>query len=191
MTTIGFAVCGSFCTFKTVFEEIKKLKKSGYEIIPIMSENSYSLDTRFGDAAHWREKLRDITGKAIIHTIPQAEPIGPKKLLDALVIAPCTGNTLAKLATGVTDTCVTLAAKAHLRNGRPLLIAPSTNDALSNAGKNIGSLLNYKNIYFVPFGQDSFQNKPTSMVADFSLIAASLESALKGEQMQPLTIAPK
>ncbi len=186
MLTIGFAVCGSFCTFKAVFEEIKKLKNSGYEIIPIMSENSYSFDTRFGDAAHWREQFRTITGKAIIHTIPQAEPIGPKKMLDALIIAPCTGNTLAKLSNGVADTCVTLAAKAHLRNGRPLIIAPSTNDALSNAGKNIGALLNYKNIYFVPFGQDSFQNKPTSMVADFSRIAEALEGALKGVQVQPV-----
>lgn len=191
MITIGFAICGSFCTFKAVFDEIKNLKKSGYEIVPIMSENSYNLDTRFGDAAHWREQFREITGNAIIHTIPQAEPIGPKKLLDALVIAPCTGNTLAKLSSGVTDTCVTLAAKAHLRNGRPLLIAPSTNDALSNAGKNIGSLLNYKNIYFVPFGQDNSKGKPTSMVADFSLIADALESALKGEQLQPVVIEPK
>lgn len=191
MLTIGFAVCGSFCTFKAVFEEIKKLKNSGHEIIPIMSENSYSFDTRFGDAAHWREQFRAITGKAIIHTIPQAEPIGPKKMLDALIIAPCTGNTLAKLSNGVADTCVTLAAKAHLRNGRPLIIAPSTNDALSNAGKNIGALLNYKNIYFVPFGQDSFQNKPTSMVADFSRIAEALEGALKGEQVQPVIIEPK
>lgn len=191
MLKIGFALCGSFCTFKAVFEEIKKLKNSGYEIIPIMSENSYNFDTRFGDAAHWREQFRTITGKAIIHTIPQAEPIGPKKMLDVLVIAPCTGNTLAKLSTGVADTCVTLAAKAHLRNGRPLIIAPSTNDALSNAGKNIGALLNYKNIYFVPFGQDSFQNKPTSMVADFSRIADTIEAALKGEQLQPIVIEPK
>ncbi len=191
MATVGFAICGSFCTFKIVFEEIKKLKKLGYEIVPIMSENSYNLDTRFGDAAHWREQFREITGNTIIHTIPQAEPIGPKKLLDALVIAPCTGNTLAKLSSGVTDTCVTLAAKAHLRNGRPLLIAPSTNDALSNAGKNIGSLLNYKNIYFVPFGQDNCKGKPTSMVADFSLIADALELALKGEQLQPVIIEPE
>ena len=189
--TIGFAICGSFCTFKTAFEQINNLKNIGYDIVPIMSENSYNLDTRFGDAAHWREQFREITGKAIVHSIPQAEPIGPKKLLDALVIAPCTGNTLAKLSSGVTDTCVTLAAKAHLRNGRPLLIAPSTNDALSNAGKNIGSLLNYKNVYFVPFGQDSFESKPTSMVADFSLIADALESALKGEQLQPIVIEPK
>ncbi len=191
MITIGFALCGSYCTFKAVFEEIKKLKKSGYEIIPIMSENAYNLDTRFGDAAHWREQFREITGSAIIHTIPQAEPIGPKKLLDALIVAPCTGNTLAKLSNGITDTCVTLAAKAHLRNARPLIIAPSTNDALSNAGKNIGSLLNYKNVYFVPFGQDSFRGKPNSMVADFSLVQQTLECALKGEQLQPVIIEPK
>lgn len=191
MTTIGFALCGSYCTFEAVFKQIEVLKKLSYNIIPIMSENSYTLDTRFGDAAHWRERIRDITGNRIIHTIPAAEPIGPKKLLDALIIAPCTGNTLAKLATGVTDTCVTLAAKAHLRNTRPLLIAPSTNDALSNAAKNIGCLLNYKNIYFVPYGQDSFQGKPNSMVADFALIPKALESALSGEQLQPIVISPK
>ena len=186
--TIGFAICGSFCTFKTIFEEIKKLKNMGYDIVPIMSENSYNLDTRFGDAAHWRELFRDITGKTIIHTIPQAEPIGPKKLLDALVIAPCTGNTLAKLSSGVTDTCVTLAAKAHLRNGRPLLIAPSTNDALSNAGKNIGSLLNYKNIYFVPFGQDDPIKKEKSIISDYTKLYDTLSEALVGKQIAPLII---
>lgn len=191
MITIGFALCGSYCTFEAVFKQIEVLKKLDYNIIPIMSENSYSLDTRFGDASHWREKMRDITGNRIIHTIPSAEPIGPKKLLDALIIAPCTGNTLAKLATGVTDTCVTLAAKAHLRNARPLLIAPSSNDALSNAAKNIGSLLNYKNIYFVPYGQDSYQGKPNSMVADFTLIPQTLELALSGQQIQPIVISPK
>ncbi len=191
MITIGFALCGSYCTFEAVFKQIEVLKKLNYNIIPIMSENSYSLDTRFGDASHWRERMRDITGNRIIHTIPSAEPIGPKKLLDALIIAPCTGNTLAKLATGITDTCVTLAAKAHLRNARPLLIAPSTNDALSNAAKNIGSLLNYKNIYFVPYGQDSFQGKPNSMVADFTLIPQTLEFALSGQQIQPIVISPK
>ena len=191
MITIGFALCGSYCTFEAVFKQIEVLKKLDYNIIPIMSENSYTLDTRFGDAAHWRERIRDITGNRIIHSIPSAEPIGPKKLLDALIIAPCTGNTLAKLATGVTDTCVTLAAKAHLRNARPLLIAPSTNDALSNAAKNIGSLLNYKNIYFVPYGQDSFQGKPNSMVADFTLIPQTLELALSGQQIQPIVISPK
>lgn len=156
-----------------------------------MSENAYTLDTRFGDAVYWQRRLKEITDNQIIHTIPQAEPIGPKKLLDALIIAPCTGNTLAKLATGVTDTAVTLAAKAHLRNARPLIIAPSTNDALSNAAKNIGALLNYKNLYFVPFGEDSFIGKPTSMVADFSQIQETLEHALKGKQIQPVIIEPK
>lgn len=191
MITIGFAICGSYCTFKTAFEEIEKLKNAGYNIIPIMSENAYSLDTRFGDAIHWQRRLKELTENQIIHTIPQAEPIGPKKLLDALVIAPCTGNTLAKLATGVTDTAVTLAAKAHLRNGRPLIIAPSTNDALSNAAKNIGALLNYKNVYFVPFGEDNYAGKPMSMVADFSLIQSTIEMALNGKQLQPIIIEPK
>ncbi len=191
MTTIGFAMCGSYCTFEAVFKQIEVLKNLGYNIIPIMSENSYTLNTRFGDASHWHERMRDITGNRIIHTIPTAEPIGPKKMLDALIIAPCTGNTLAKLATGVTDTCVTLAAKAHLRNARPLLIAPSTNDALSNAAKNIGCLLNYKNIYFVPYGQDSYKGKPNSMVADFTLIPNAIKAALEGKQLQPIVISPK
>ena len=191
MKTIGFAVCGSFCTFKAVFEEIEKLRKHDYNIIPIMSENAYTLDTRFGDAAYWRGRMKEITGNDIIHTIPKAEPIGPKKLLDALIIAPCTGNTLAKLAWGVTDSCVTLAAKAHLRNARPLIIAPSTNDALANAAKNIGALFNYKNIYFVPYGQDSFAGKPNSMVADFSLIPDTLQHALNGIQVQPVILTPK
>ena len=191
MKTIGFAVCGSFCTFKAVFEEIEKLRKLDFNIIPIMSENAYTLDTRFGDAAYWRARMKEITGNDIIHTIPKAEPIGPKKLLDALIIAPCTGNTLAKLAWGVTDSCVTLAAKAHLRNARPLIIAPSTNDALANAAKNIGALFNYKNIYFVPFGQDSFAGKPNSMVADFSLIPDTLQHALNGTQVQPVILTPK
>lgn len=191
MKTIGFAICGSFCTFKTVFSEIERLKKLDYNIIPIMSENSYTLDTRFGDAVYWRARLKEITGNDIIHTITKAEPIGPKKLLDALIIAPCTGNTLAKLACGVTDTSVTLAAKAHLRNARPLIIAPSTNDALANAAKNIGALLNYKNIYFVPYRQDSYSGKPNSMVADFSLIPDTLDSALKGTQIQPLILQPQ
>ena len=186
MITIGFAVCGSFCTFKKIFTELESLKSKGFDIVPIMSENSYNLDTRFGKAEMWRARFTDICNKEIIHTIPQAEPIGPQKLLDALIIAPCTGNTLSKLTTGITDSCVTLAAKAHLRNGRPLIIAPSTNDALSNCAKNIGALLNYKNIYFVPFKQDNSTEKPTSMVADFTLIPDTLENALKGKQIQPV-----
>jgi len=188
VATVGFAICGSFCTFKIVFEEIKKLKKLGYEIVPIMSENSYNLDTRFGDAAHWREQFREITGNTIIHTIPQAEPIGPKKLLDALVIAPCTGNTLAKLSSGVTDTCVTLAAKAHLRNGRPVVIAMASNDGLSAGAKNIGELLVRKNYFFVPFGQDSAILKPCSLMADFEKLPETVEAALCGEQLQPVLL---
>lgn len=190
MITIGFAICGSFCTFKNVFKEIEKLVASGYEVVPIMSENAYSLDTRFGEAEFWQNEFKRITKKDIIHTITAAEPIGPKKLLDALVIAPCTGNTLAKLANGITDTSVTLAAKAHLRNARPLVLAVSTNDALSGAGKNIGKLLNYKNTYFVPFRQDSFTNKPCSCVADFSLLEKAIESALNGVQLQPVLELP-
>lgn len=190
MKTIGFAVCGSFCTFKSVFEEIENLVKAGYDIVPIMSENAYSFDTRFGEAAFWQDEFKRITKKDIIHTIKDAEPIGPKKLLDALIIAPCTGNTLAKLSNGIADTSVTLAVKAHLRNARPVVIAVSTNDALANAGKNIGSLMNYKHTYFVPFRQDSFKNKPCSCVADFTLLEKTLENALNGIQIQPILDIP-
>lgn len=190
MKTIGFAVCGSFCTFKSVFKEIENLVKAGYDIVPIMSENAYSFDTRFGEAAFWQDEFKRITKKDIIHTIKDAEPIGPKKLLDALIIAPCTGNTLAKLSNGIADTSVTLAVKAHLRNARPVVIAVSTNDALANAGKNIGSLMNYKHTYFVPFRQDSFKNKPCSCVADFTLLEKTLENALNGIQLQPILDTP-
>lgn len=192
MITVGFAMCGSFCTFKAVTAELRKLAKiNGINIIPIMSGNAFSLDTRFGEAAMWQSEIKNICKNEIIHTTEQAEPIGPKKLLDALIIAPCTGNTLAKLASGITDTPVTLAAKAHLRNSRPVIIAVSTNDALSGAAKNIGELLNRKNYYFVPFGQDNANGKPRSMVADFSLIKQTLDSALEGKQQQPIIIAPK
>jgi dipicolinate synthase subunit B len=190
MTTIGFAICGSFCTFKSVFKEIENLSSLGYDVVPIMSENAFSFDTRFGEAKYWQDEFKRITKKDIIHTIKDAEPIGPKKLLDLLVIAPCTGNTLAKLANGISDTSVTLATKAHLRNARPLVIAVSTNDALSGAGKNIGSLLNYKNTYFVPFRQDSFKNKPCSCVADFTLLPKAIENALNGIQLQPILDIP-
>lgn len=190
MKTIGFAICGSFCTFKNVFIEIENLVKSGYDIIPIMSENSYSFDTRFGSAVFWQNELKRITNKEIIHTIKDAEPIGPKKLLDALIIAPCTGNTLGKLACGIADTTVTLATKAHLRNQRPVIIATSTNDALGNSAKNIGALMNYKNIYFVPLRQDSFSTKPASCVADFTLTEKTLENALNGVQVQPILEIP-
>lgn len=183
---IGFAVCGSFCTFKKVFPVMDELVKAGYEVHPIMSVNAYSTDTRFGKASDFVRLAEEICGRKVIATITDAEPIGPKKLLDALIIEPCTGNTLAKLAAGIADTPVTLAAKSHLRNARPLLIAVSTNDALAGAAKNIGALSNYKNIYFVPYRQDDPIGKPTSIVADFSKTAESLENALDGKQMQPM-----
>ena len=185
---IGFALCGSFCTFHRVIPEIKKLCEAGYEIHPIMSAMAYHTDTRFGKAADFREQIETLTGRQIIADIPAAEPIGPKQLLDALIIAPCTGNTLAKLACGIADTPVTLAAKSHLRNGRPLLIAVSTNDALAAAAKNIGALQNYKHIYFVPYRQDAPDEKPNSIVADFTRIEAALKSALDHKQIQPILI---
>ncbi len=190
MITIGFAVCGSFCTFKAVFKEIENLVNEGYDVIPIMSQNAYSFDTRFGEAVYWQNEFKRITKNEIIYTIKDAEPIGPKKLLDILVIAPCTGNTLAKLCYGIADTSVTLAAKAHLRNERPLVVAVSTNDALSGAAKNIGTLENYKNFYFVPYRQDSFSGKPRSCVADFTEIPNTVKAALSKNQIQPIIKAP-
>ena len=148
---IGFAFCGSFCTFSQVIEELKKLKAQGHNIYPIMSYNAYSTNTRFGIAEDFRNTIEEICGHHIISSISEAEPIGPKKLLDILIIEPCTGNTLAKLCSSIADTPVTLAAKSHLRNGRPVLIAVSTNDALAGASKNIGQLMNYKNIFFIPY----------------------------------------
>lgn len=186
--TVGFAMCGSFCTFRKAIEQIEFLKNNGLEIIPIMSYNAFSTDTRFGKAAEHIEKIEEICGKKIVSTLTQAEPIGPKKLLDILIIEPCTGNTIAKLAGGITDTPVTLAAKAHLRNERPLLIAVSTNDALSVAAPNIGRLLNNKNVYFVPMCQDDSVNKPRSVVADFTKTYDALLAALAGNQLQPIYI---
>ncbi len=183
---LGFAMCGSFCTFSKVIPYIEELKKSGMDIYPIMSFNAYNTDTRFGTAESFNSRIGQICGRDIIHSITTAEPIGPKNLIDALVIAPCTGNTLAKLATGIADTPVTLAAKSTLRNGNPVIIAISTNDALSNAAKNIGNLLNYKNIYFVPYSQDDSEKKPTSIVADFSKIKDTVLYALTGKQIQPI-----
>lgn len=184
----GFALCGSFCTFSKVIPCIEELKNSGTDVIPIMSFNAYETDTRFGTAKKFIDTIEKICGNEIIHTLTQAEPIGPKNIIDALIIAPCTGNTLAKLSTGIADTPVTLAAKSTLRNGNPVIIAVSTNDALSNAAKNIGNLLNYKNIYFVPYGQDDYKNKPTSIVADFSKIKDTFLNAMVGRQIQPMLI---
>lgn len=183
---IGFAICGSFCTFSMVIPQIEILQKKGYNIIPIMSGISYCTDTRFGNAAEHIKHIEDITGNKVIHTIKEAEPIGPKHLLDAIIVAPCTGNTLGKLANGITDSCVTMAVKAHLRNGGPIIIAISTNDGLSASGKNIGVLQNMKNYYFVPYGQDDPIKKPTSLVAHMELIPDTLELALQGKQIQPL-----
>ena len=183
---IGFAMTGSFCTFKKVIEELKLFSETGVEIFPIMSLPSSTFDTRFGSADGFMTEIRNITKKEIITTIPGAEPIGPKNYLDALIIAPCTGNTLAKLACGITDTPVTMAAKATLRNKKPVIIAVSTNDGLSASAKNIGLLLNTKNIYFVPFGQDDCINKPTSLVADMTKITETVKEALSNKQLQPV-----
>lgn len=184
---IGFAMCGSFCTFSQVFPIMEQLSRE-YEIIPIFSVAAASLDSRFGTAeSHLRNASRICKVDPLL-TIPQVEPIGPKKMLDALIIAPCTGNTLAKLAHGIADGPVTMAAKSHLRNGRPILIAVSTNDALAGAAENIGKLLSRKHYYFVPFGQDDCINKPASMVADFTKLPAALQEALEGRQLQPILI---
>ncbi len=184
---IGFALCGSFCTYANVFPIMEQLSKS-HNVMPIFSFASCSIDSRFGTAQEHIDRATAICGKEPWHTISQVEPIGPKKLLDALIIAPCTGNTLAKLAHSIADTPVTMAAKSHLRNGRPVLIAVSTNDALAGAAENIGKLMARKNIYFVPFGQDDAVGKPTSMVADFAKIPDALAAAMEGKQIQPLLI---
>lgn len=181
-------MCGSFCTLKRAVDEMEALKEKGYDIYPIMSPIVQSTDTRFGKAADFCERVKNICGRDIIFTIAEAEPIGPKALLDVLTIAPCTGNTAAKIANGITDTAVCMAAKAHLRNGRPLVLAIATNDALSASAKNIGMLMNAKNIYFVPFGQDDAHKKPTSLIADFSLIDDTLLAALEGRQLQPILL---
>ncbi len=185
-TTVGFALCGSFCTFKKVIPQIKKLKEQGFRVIPIMSHTAYTTDTRFGKCRDFIEEIEEICQEKTIYTISGAEPIGPKKLLDALVIAPCTGNTLGKMANGITDTSVTLAAKAHLRNQRPVIIAVSTNDALGAAAKNIGLLMNCKNIFFVPMGQDDPKEKPNSIVAYFDKIPDAVKRVLENEQPQPM-----
>ena len=184
---IGFAMCGSFCTYSQVFPIMEALTKE-HNVTPIFSDAAYTVDSRFGTAEDPMRLAATICGKAPLHTIAQVEPIGPKKLFDALVIAPCTGNTLAKLAHSIADGPVTMAAKSHLRNGRPILIAVSTNDALAGAAENIGKLLARKHYYFVPFGQDDAQKKPTSMVADFKKIPQALEAALEGRQIQPILL---
>ena len=187
--TVGFALCGSFCTFKKVIPQIEKLVNEGYKAIPIMSHVAYTTDTRFGKAREFNEQIETICKENIIYTISGAEPIGPKELLDVLVIAPCTGNTLGKLANGISDTSVTLAVKAHLRNQRPVIIAVSSNDALGTSARNIGTLMNSKNIYFVPMEQDDYINKPNSIVADFRYIPDTVREVLAtNKQPQPILL---
>ena len=188
--TLGFAMCGSFCTFNAVLTQLEAMRAEFPKIIPIMSTISYETDTRFGTAEDFRARLERACGQPVIHTIAQAEPIGPKKLLDVLVIAPCTGNTLAKLANGIADTPVTLAAKAHLRNERPIVIAVSTNDALAGNAENIGKLLARGHYFFVPMRQDNAIKKPRSVVADFTRLPETIRAALDGRQLQPLLAAP-
>lgn len=183
---IGFAVTGSFCTFKAVFPQMQLLVDQGFKVIPIMSQSAYETDTRFGRASDWVNMAQEITGEEVIHTIAQAEPIGPRKLLDLLIIAPCTGNTLGKLACGIYDTAPTLAVKSHRRNDRPVLIAVSTNDALAGSAAGIGLLQNRKGIYFVPYEQDDYRQKPASCVADFTKILPAAQAALEGRQLQPM-----
>ncbi len=183
---IGFAMCGSFCTFNKAVKSIKGLKDTGANIIPIMSEASYTTDTRFGGSTDFINKIETITENKILHTVFETEPIGPKKLLDALVILPCTGNTLAKLSHGIADTSVTLAAKAHLRNKRPIIVGVSTNDGLGTAAENIGRLLTRKHIFFIPFAQDDCITKPNSLIADFSKLNETLALALENKQLQPI-----
>ena len=187
---VGFAFCGSFCTYDKAIAALERVKADFGDVTPIVSERGADLDTRFGNAHDFMREIERICDKRVITTIQAAEPIGPKGLLDLLIVAPCTGNTLAKLAAGVTDSSVTMAAKAHLRNGRPLVIAVSTNDGLAASARNIGELLCRKNIYFVPFRQDDPSGKPFSLVADFGLVSQTAQAALEGRQLQPILLGP-
>lgn len=185
---IGFGITGSFCTFKTIYPQMQNLMEEGADVIPIFSYATKDTDTRFFKCDDFNNLITEITNHKPLTSITDVEPIGPKGLLDILLIAPCTGNTLAKLSVGIADTPVTLAIKSHLRNNRPVVIGISTNDALANNFKNIGTLMNTKNIYFVPFGQDNHILKPNSMVAHFHLIKPTLELALDGKQIQPILV---
>lgn len=186
---IGFAITGSHCTIEEIIPQIECLVQAGAEIYPIFSTTVDLTDTRFGTAQKWKEAIKKLTKQPIITTIVGAEPIGPQKILDVVVVAPCTGNTIAKLANGISDTPVLMAIKAHLRNQRPVVLAVSTNDGLSMNAKNIGLLLNSKNVYMVPFGQDNPHGKPNSLVADMAKIQETIEVALEGKQIQPLLVA--
>jgi dipicolinate synthase subunit B len=183
---VGFALTGSHCTLSKVLTQMEKLVEAGASVTPIISDSVKDINTRFGSASYWKEEISKRTKNELISTIPEAEPVGPGKWFDIMIIAPCSGNTLAKLAMGITDTPVLMAAKAHLRNGRPLVLGISTNDGLSVNAKNLGQVLNMKNIFFVPFGQDNPKEKHNSLVAHMHLIGETLEQALKGQQIQPL-----
>lgn len=186
MKTIGYCLTGSFCTFSKALNQVQALRDRGYDIIPIMSYNAAETDTRFGTAQEHRKRLEEITGNRVLSGITEVEPVGPKQLLDLLIISPCSGNTIGKLANGIYDTPATLCAKSHLRNQRPVLIGVSTNDALSTSAKNIGKLLNYKHFYFIPMSQDDCNTKPFSVVARFEDTVEAAEYALQGKQMQPI-----
>lgn len=186
---IGYCFTGSFCTFARSFGVLKRLVASGYDVQPIMSENAYATDTRFQVAREFREGVEGVCGRTVIHTVAEAEPLGPASPLDLLIVSPCTGNTLAKVANGITDTAATMAIKAHLRSDRPLLIALATNDAMSQNLGNIGTLLQRKSVYFVPMLQDSPRNKPHSLVAEFDMIEGAIDALLVGEQLRPLFLA--
>lgn len=188
---VGFGFTGSFCTFDKVIVQLEKLKEEGADIYPVFSERSYRTDSRFGDGKDFIKKVEKITGKEVYTTIVESERFGPSKLLDIFIIAPCSGNSLAKLATGITDSSVLMAAKGHLRNKKPLVIAVSTNDALGINLRNIGTLMNSKHIYFVPFGQDNYKVKGNSMVADFDKIIPTIKEALNEKQIEPVIICPK
>ncbi len=188
---IGFAFTGSFCTINKMYVYIQELVDRGAEVFPMSSYAVATMDTRFAKAEDTLAKLKEITGKEVIMTIPDAEPVGPKLKLDIMIISPCTGNSAAKLINGITDTPVLMAAKSHLRNGRPLVLAMATNDGLGMNGKNITQLLNIKNIFMVPFGQDDYNNKPNSLVADFDLLLETVEYALEKQQKQPVLINHK
>ncbi len=183
---VGLVMTGSFCTFQKVFDQLEPLKQAGCQLYPILSEKAYTLDTRFFTAQQVRERLLQATGREIWHTLQQVEPIGPKKLLDLVIVAPCTGNTLARLAQGGVDSPAAMAVKSHLRNGRPVLLAISTNDGLGVSARNIAQLLTMRHIYFVPYGQDDPTGKPASLVAHMELLTQAAQAALEGKQLQPV-----
>ncbi len=185
---IGFALCGSFCNFENAFKQLERLVSEGFDVLPIMSFNAYGIDTRFGCAVDFINRAESICKHDVVHTLDGAEPLGPKIKLDCLCICPCTGNTLAKLSCGICDTPVTLAAKAHLRNDRPLVLALASNDSLAGNAENFGRMLARRNVYFVPLRQDDALAKPRSLVCDFTLLGNTIEKAMKGSQIQPILI---